>query len=69
MGGGVLDEDYHGYLCVIIFNHSDKPFHIHRGDRVAQLFCQTIFYPYLEEVKELGDCECGNSGFGSTGPN
>jgi dUTP pyrophosphatase len=69
VGGGVVDEDYHGKLCVILFNHSDKPFHIHRGDRVAQLICRKIFYPYLEEVKDLDDSECGNNGFGSKGRN
>jgi dUTP pyrophosphatase len=69
VGGGVVDEDYHGNLCMILFNHSDKPFHIHRGDRVAQLICQKIFYPNLEEVKELNSTERGNNGFGSTGHN
>jgi dUTP pyrophosphatase len=39
VGRGVVDEDYHGNLCVILFNHSDKLFHIHRGDRVAQITC------------------------------
>jgi dUTP pyrophosphatase len=47
-GGGVVDEDYHGNLCMILFNRSDKPFHIYRGDRVAQLICQKIFCPDLE---------------------
>jgi len=68
VGGGVVDEDFHGNLSMILFNHSDKPFHIHRGDRVAQLICQKIFYPYLE-VKELDETECSNNGFGSTGRN
>jgi deoxyuridine 5'-triphosphate nucleotidohydrolase len=31
VGGGVIDEDYRGNLCVILFNHSDRPFQIHRG--------------------------------------
>ena len=36
VGGGVIDEDYHGNLCMILFNHSNKQFLISRGDRVAQ---------------------------------
>ena len=64
VGGGVVDEDYHGNLCMILFNHSDKPFHIYRGDGVAQLICQKIFYPDLEEVKKLDDAERDNNGFG-----
>jgi dUTP pyrophosphatase len=43
VGGGVVDEDYHGKLCVILFNHSDKPFPIHRGDRVAQRSVKRVF--------------------------
>jgi len=52
-----------------IFDHSDKPFHVSRGDRVAQLICQKICYPDLEEVEELDDIECGKNGLGSTGCN
>jgi len=40
-------EDFHGNFNMILFNHSDKPYHIHRGDRVAQLICRKIFYPDL----------------------
>jgi dUTP pyrophosphatase len=31
VGGGVIDADYRGNLCVIIFNHSSTPFQIRRG--------------------------------------
>jgi len=48
---GVVDEDYRGNLGVVLFNHSDKPFNVSRGDRIAQLICQRICYPELEEVK------------------
>jgi dUTP pyrophosphatase len=67
VGGGVIDEDYRGNLCVILFNHSDRPFQIHKGDRVAQLICEKIFYPDILEVKELDNTERDVRGFGSTG--
>jgi len=67
VGGGVIDEDYSGNLCVILFNHSDRPFQIHRGDRVAQLICEKIFYPDILEVKELDNMERDIRGFGLTG--
>ena len=40
-------------MAVILFNHSDKPFVINRGDRVAQLICEKIYYPVLEEEEVL----------------
>jgi len=38
---------------VILYNHSDIPFIVSRGDRIAQVICQKIYYPELEEVKIL----------------
>jgi dUTP pyrophosphatase len=51
VGGGMIDEDYRGNLGIILFNHSNKPFQNHRGDRIAQLICEKIFYPDILEVK------------------
>ena len=67
IGGGIVDEDYRGNLGVILYNHSDVPFTVSRGDRIAQLICQQICYPKLEEVKVLSITERGDRGFGSTG--
>ena len=53
IGGGVIDQDYRGNVGVIIYNHSDTPFIITRGDRIAQLICERISYPTLEEVQTL----------------
>jgi dUTPase len=53
IGAGVVDEDDRGVLCVVLFNHSDNPFKVSRGDRIAQFICKHIYYPELEEVKEL----------------
>ena len=54
IGAGIIDEDYRGNVAVILFNHSDKPFVINRGDRVAQLICEKIYDPILEEEKQVG---------------
>ena len=67
VGAGVIDEDYRGNVGVVLFNHSDTDFGVHKGDRVAQLICQRIFYPQLEEAQALTDTKRGNEGFGSTG--
>jgi dUTP pyrophosphatase len=42
VAGGAIDEDYRGSVNVIIFNHSDKPFEISRGDRIAQLVRKSV---------------------------
>lgn len=52
-----------------MFNHADTDFHVAKGDRIAQLICERIFYPSLEQVKELSDTKRGDGGFGSTGTN
>lgn len=58
---------FRGDLRVMLFNHSDVDFKISPGDRIAQLICEKIAYPELEEVKSLNDTERGAGGFGSTG--
>ena len=67
VGAGVIDEDYRGNLGVVLFNHSDEEFQVKRGDRIAQLICERIFYPELEEVDKLDETQRGEGGFGSTG--
>ncbi|XP_066262534.1 deoxyuridine 5'-triphosphate nucleotidohydrolase [Euwallacea similis] len=69
VGAGVVDEDYRGVLKVVLFNHSDTNFEVKKGDRVAQLICEKIYYPQLEEVEELTQTQRGEGGFGSTGTN
>lgn len=67
VGAGVIDEDYRGNVGVVMFNHSDLEFTVAKGDRIAQLICERIYYPTLEEVKSLSDTLRGDGGFGSTG--
>lgn len=64
---GVIDEDYRGNVGVVLFNHSAADFIVNRGDRIAQLICERIYYPKLEEVKSLTETTRGEAGFGSTG--
>ena len=67
VGAGVIDEDYRGVLQVVLFNHSDTPFNVVKGDRIAQLICEKILYPEIEEVEKLSNTQRGENGFGSTG--
>ncbi|KAM8876653.1 deoxyuridine 5'-triphosphate nucleotidohydrolase, mitochondrial [Synchiropus picturatus] len=69
VGAGVVDEDYRGNVGVVLFNFNNQPFEVKKGDRVAQLVCERIFYPELVEEKTLDETERGAGGFGSTGRN
>ena len=66
-GAGVVDEDFRGEVCALLFNFSNKPFKIKKGDRVAQLICEKISKPILKECSILEATERGAAGFGSTG--
>lgn len=34
-----------------MFNHSQTAFKVNKGDRVAQLICELILYPEIEEAE------------------
>ncbi|KAK7912580.1 hypothetical protein WMY93_012791 [Mugilogobius chulae] len=67
VGAGVVDEDYRGNVGVVLFNFNKEPFEVKKGDRVAQLVCEKICYPDLQELETLDETERGAGGFGSTG--
>ncbi|KAI8437654.1 hypothetical protein MSG28_011905 [Choristoneura fumiferana] len=67
VGAGVIDEDYRGNVGVVLFNHGDQDFNVAKGDRIAQLICERIFYPDLVEVASLSETKRADGGFGSTG--
>lgn len=67
VGAGVVDADYRGQLKILLVNHSNEPFQVKVGDRVAQLICEKIVYPELLEVETLDVTDRGSAGFGSSG--
>ena len=64
-----MDSDYRGEIKVLLFNHSPEDYPIKAGDRVAQLICEKITIPLVEEVDALQDTNRSAGGFGSTGLN
>lgn len=71
-GAGVVDADYRGEVKVVLFNHGEKDFEIHAGDRIAQLVLEKIVTPDLEVLddsqwEQICNTERGAGGFGSTG--
>lgn len=66
-GPGTIDADYRGELGVILFNFSDQPFTIKRGDRIAQLVITKVEHMQWLSVEELPKTQRGEGGFGHTG--
>ena len=66
-GIGVIDSDYRGEICVGLYNSSDVPFTVNRGDRIAQLLFMPVYVANLIEAATLDETARGAGGFGSTG--
>ena len=64
---GTVDSDYRGIIKVILINLGEEKFIIHRGDRIAQLVIQKIFFPNFKLVKTLNKTKRGEGGFGHSG--
>ena len=64
---GVIDADYRGEIKVGLINHSDKPYTVTHGERIAQMVVTPIFRAAFTESDNLDDTERGSGGFGSTG--
>ena len=64
---GTVDSDYRGEVKVILINHSDEPFTIKDGDRIAQMVIARHENACFEVVESLDETERGAGGFGSTG--
>ncbi|HZT64307.1 MAG TPA: dUTP diphosphatase [Acidimicrobiales bacterium] len=65
---GLIDSGYRGQIQVILVNTDpDTPFHVRRGDRIAQLVIQSVEQASFRAVHQLPDSERGEGGFGHTG--
>ena len=65
--GGVIDEPYRGSIVVKLYNLSDVPYIVERGDKIAQLIIMHYVVPEIVVVDELSETDRGTDGFGSTG--
>lgn len=66
-GPGTIDADYRGEIGIILFNFSDTPFSINRGDRIAQLVFAKLAKASFRTVAGLTETRRGAGGFGHTG--
>jgi len=64
---GLIDAAYRGEIKVVLLNTDPhEPFHVHRGDRIAQLVLQRVEEVQWLEVESLEGDDRGG-GFGHTG--
>lgn len=64
---GVIDADYRGEIMVSLFNQSNEPQKIEKGERIAQIVFLPAPQGVFEEVEELNETQRADGGFGSTG--
>ena len=64
---GTIDSDYRGEVKVILINHSDEPFTVNNGDRIAQMVIARCERADFSVCGSLDVTDRGEGGFGSTG--
>ena len=64
---GVIDAGYTGSICVKLYNNTQIPYLVIKGDKITQLVILPIYGDELEVVESLDETARGNNGFGSSG--
>jgi dUTP pyrophosphatase len=64
---GVIDSDYRGELCCVLYNTGDAAFELPAGSKICQLIIEKIITPKATWVADLDETARGAGGFGSTG--
>lgn len=63
---GVIDSDYRGEICCVLYNTGDEPIVLPAGSRICQLILEQIITPEATWVDDLDATGRGAGGFGST---
>jgi dUTP pyrophosphatase len=64
---GTIDSDYRGELGVILINHSQQPFTVSDGMRIAQIVIAPVYLAQFLPEEALATTARGEGGFGHTG--
>ena len=64
---GVIDSDYRGEVCCLLYNTSDEAIKIAAGSKICQLIVEQIITPEAAWASNLDETARGAGGFGSTG--
>ena len=64
---GVIDSDYRGEICCLLYNTGDEPINLPAGSKICQLIIEQIITPDAAWATDLDETARGAGGFGSTG--
>jgi len=64
---GVIDSDYRGEVCCLLYNTGDEPINLPAGSKICQLIVEQIITPEAAWASDLDETARGVGGFGSTG--
>ncbi|MCX5786009.1 MAG: dUTP diphosphatase [Elusimicrobia bacterium] len=64
---GLVDEGYRGEVLVCLFNLTNEPKNLAKGQKMAQLLVMPVRYVNFDAAEELEASRRGTGGFGSTG--
>ena len=64
---GLIDSDYRGSVHAFLFNHTNKPYRIVKGQKVTQMCITPIITPKPVLVDSMEATARGDKGFGSSG--
>jgi dUTP pyrophosphatase len=63
---GVIDSDYRGEICCLLYNTGDDPVRLAAGSKICQLILEQIITPEAAWATDLDETSRGSGGFGST---
>src|SRR5688572_20124292 len=63
---GVIDSDYRGEVCCVLYNTGDETITLSAGSKICQLILEQIVTPEAAWVVDLDATARGAGGFGST---
>jgi dUTP pyrophosphatase len=63
---GVIDSDYRGEVCCVLYNTGEQTISLPAGSKICQLIVEQIITPEATWVNDLDHTARGAGGFGST---
>ena len=64
---GLIDSDYQGQIFISCWNRGSKVYEVQPGERIAQMVFIPVEQVAFSVVKEFGESDRGDGGFGHSG--